>query len=154
RPTTRFVANFLGAANLLFARQTPEGIHVGQALVEATGAQSGGGSREHEVVAVLRPEEVELAEQPDVLASSHIGSAVVEEVQFTGALERLRLKLLDPYISLHGNGDGASGRIDATRTQSETRAVPLKPGDQVFLGARRLHVLPTPLSSFVLHAPD
>jgi len=154
RPTTRFVATFLGAANLLFARQTPEGIHVGQSLVEATGTQSGSGTREHEVVAVLRPEEVELAEQSEVLASSPIGSAVVEEVQFTGALERLRLKLLDPFVSLHGNGDGASGRIDATRTQSETRAVPLKPGDQVFLGARRLHVLPTPLSSFVLHAPD
>ncbi len=154
RPTTRFVATFLGAANLLFARQTQEGIHVGLALVEATGTQTGSGAREHEVVAVLRPEEVELAEQAEMLASSPIGTAVVEELQFTGALERLRLKLLDPYISLHGNGDGASGRIDATRTQSETRAVPLKPGDQVFLGARRLHVLPTPLSSFVLHAPD
>jgi sulfate transport system ATP-binding protein len=155
RPTTRFVATFLGAANLLFARQTTEGIRVGQSLVEATGLQpAGGGTREHEVVALLRPEEVELGEQPDMLASSPIGSAVVEEVQFTGALERLRLKLLDPCISLHGNGEAAGGRIDATRTQSETRAVPLKPGDQVWLGARRLHVLPTPLSSFVLHAPD
>jgi sulfate transport system ATP-binding protein len=155
RPTTRFVATFLGAANLLLARQTAEGIHIGQAPVEATGQQSAGGRREHEVVAVLRPEEVELAEHADLLASSYIGSAVVEEVQFTGALERLRLKLQEPLASIqHGSGDGASGRIDATRTQSECRAVPLKPGDHVSIGARRLHVLPTPLSSFVLQAPD
>jgi sulfate transport system ATP-binding protein len=155
RPTTRFVATFLGAANLLLARQTPEGIHVGQAPVDATGAQAAGGTREHEVVAVLRPEEIELAIGHQGLAASYIGSAIVEEVQFTGALERLRLKLTEPLAAIqHGNGEGASGRIDVTRTQSECRGLPLRPGDAVSLGARRLHVLPTPLSSFVLHAPD
>jgi sulfate transport system ATP-binding protein len=155
RPTTRFVATFLGAANLLLARQTAEGIHVGQAPVEATGQQGAGGRREHEVVAVLRPEEVELAPHQDGLATSYLGTAIVEEVQFTGALERLRLKLQEPLASIqHGSGDGANGRLDATRTQSETRNVPLRPGDVVALGARRLHVLPTPLSSFVVHAPD
>src|SRR5690606_37166469 len=46
------------------------------------------------------------------------------------------------------------GRIEATRTQSECRRLPLQPGERVALGARRLHVLPTPLSSFVLHAAD
>src|SRR5690606_12530815 len=35
RPATRFVATFLGAANLLLARQAPEGIYVGQAPVDA-----------------------------------------------------------------------------------------------------------------------
>ena len=55
RPATRFVATFLGAANLLLARQTGEGIHVGTTPI---GGRTDGGEvgREHEVVAVLRPE--------------------------------------------------------------------------------------------------
>ncbi len=155
RPATRFVATFLGAANLLLARQTPDGIHVGRAPVEATGQQPPGGKREHEVVALLRPEEVELAAHPDGLAASPIGTGIVEEVQFTGALERLRLTVQAPLAAIqHGGGDHASGCIEVTRTQSDCRAVPLRPGDRVAIGARRVHVLPTPLSSFVVHARD
>jgi sulfate transport system ATP-binding protein len=159
RPTTRFVATFLGAANLLLARQTSEGVHIGEAPVDATGQQqrssAAGGTRDHELVAVLRPEEVELAVTHQGLTASYIGAAIVEDVQFTGALERVRLKLLEPLAAIqHGSGDAATGRIEATRTQAECRALPLQAGDAVSLGARRLHVLPTPLSSFVLHAPD
>ena len=44
----------------------------------------------------------------------------------------------------------AEARIEATRSQPEQRALPLQVGDTVVLGARRLHVLPTPLSSFVV----
>lgn len=159
RPTTRFVATFLGAANLLLARQTSEGVYIGAAAVDATGQQqrsaATGGTRDHELVAVLRPEEVELAVTHQDLTASHIGAAIVENVQFTGALERLRLKLLEPLAAIqHGSGDAATGHIEATRTQAECRALPLQPGDTVALGARRLHMLPTPLSSFVLHAPD
>src|SRR5690606_5139084 len=70
-------------------------------------------------------------------------------------LERLRLKVQEPLAaSQHSGSDAASGHIEATRTQAECRAVPLRPGDCVAIGARRLHVLPTPLSSFVLHAAD
>src|SRR5512138_1236000 len=53
RPTTRFVATFLGAANLLLGHQTRNSIHFGHAGFDATGS--------HEVVAVLRPDEVEHA---------------------------------------------------------------------------------------------
>src|SRR5690606_17927781 len=53
RPATRFVATFLGAANLLFARQGTEGIRVGATPVDATGQHSASAAREHEVVAVL-----------------------------------------------------------------------------------------------------
>jgi sulfate transport system ATP-binding protein len=154
RPATRFVATFLGAANLLLARQTPHGIQVGEEPVDATGQQPPGGTREHEVVALLRPEEVELAATPQDLTASCIGAAIVEDVQFTGALERVRLKLLEPLAAIQHGGEEASGRIDATRTQSECRGLPLQPGDRVAIGARRLHVLPTPLSSFVLLAQD
>src|SRR6188508_2260512 len=59
RPTTRFVATFLGAANLLLASQGADGIRFGATPVTAEGSERLHGSREHEVVAVLRPEEVE-----------------------------------------------------------------------------------------------
>ena len=64
RPTTRFVATFLGAANLLLARQTKDGLSFG-AAEGLRRMQPTPGAREHEVVAVIRPEEVELARQPD-----------------------------------------------------------------------------------------
>jgi len=62
QPATRFVATFLGAANLLLARKSADGIRFGTTPVNAEGAEQVQAGREHEVVAVLRPEEVELAD--------------------------------------------------------------------------------------------
>jgi sulfate transport system ATP-binding protein len=155
RPATRFVATFLGAANLLLAQQGPDGIRFGSTPVDATVRQPLHAGRDHEVVTVLRPEELELAAQREQLTSSYIGRATVEELQFTGALERLRLRLLDNQHAVQTSANhGAEGRIEATRTQPERRALPLSIGDIVALGARRLHVLPTPLSSFVVYGSD
>src|SRR5450755_2971546 len=61
RPATRFVATFLGAANLLLARQTKSGLVFGTIDVEGPLADASQGAREYEVVAVIRPEEIELA---------------------------------------------------------------------------------------------
>jgi hypothetical protein len=66
----------------------------------------------------------------------------------------MRLTLLDNQHALQNSGNGREAAIEATRSQPERRALPLQPGDVVALGARRLHVLPTPLSSFVVHATD
>jgi sulfate transport system ATP-binding protein len=150
QPATRFVATFLGAANLLLARQSADGIRFGATPVSAEGAGQLQSGREHEVVAVLRPEEVELATTREALSSNYIAKGAVEEVVFTGALERLRVRLDEPsatqLLSHSGAGDG---RLEITRTQPERRVMPLNAGAQVVLGARRLHVLPTPLSSFL-----
>jgi ABC-type Fe3+/spermidine/putrescine transport system ATPase subunit len=62
QPATRFVATFLGAANLLLARQGADGIRFGAHARDRRRLERLHGSREHEVVAVLRPEEVELAD--------------------------------------------------------------------------------------------
>ncbi|MFO1503697.1 MAG: ABC transporter ATP-binding protein [Steroidobacteraceae bacterium] len=154
RPTTRFVATFLGAANLLLALQGAEGIRLGTTPVDATARTPAPTGREHEVVTVLRPEEVELAADREQLTTSYMGRATVEELQFTGALERLRLTLLDNQHAVQTTGNGGEGRIEATRLQSERRAMPLAVGAVVAVGARRMHVLPTPLSSFSIHAAD
>src|SRR6187455_2305355 len=95
QPATRFVATFLGAANLLLVRQTLDGIRFGATPVTAEGAEPVQAGREHEVVAVLRPEEVEVAVTREQLSSNYIARAAVEEIVFTGALERLRVRLLD-----------------------------------------------------------
>jgi sulfate/thiosulfate transport system ATP-binding protein len=154
RPTTRFVATFLGAANLLLAVQGADGIRFGTTPVDATVRTPALTGREHEVVTVLRPEEIELATERERLSTSYMGRATVEELQFTGALERLRLRLLDNHHAVQTTGNGGEGRIEATRTQPDRRALPLAVGATVAVGARRMHVLPTPLSSFSIHAAD
>jgi hypothetical protein len=145
QPATRFVATFLGAANLLLARQAADGIRFGATPVNAEGAEPIQAGREHEVVAVLRPEEVEIAAAREQLTSNYIARAAVEEIVFTGALERLRVRLLDEPSAAQLLGSSADGdaRLEITRT------LPLAQGAQIAIGARRLHVLPTPLSSFL-----
>jgi hypothetical protein len=63
--------------------------------------------------------------------------------------------LLDEPCAAQLLGAGAAGeaRVEVTRTQPERRDLPLRAGAQVVLGARRLHVLPTPISSFLACAP-
>ncbi len=148
RPQTRFVATFLGAANLILARRTPDGIQIGATTVAS--AERASGERENEVVAVVRPEEVEVAATRAALASGYLASGVVDEVVFTGALERLRLRLdAAQQQPLLGSADGdAIPTLQVTRTQHEQRGFEVRPGQSVAIGVRRVHVLPTPLSSF------
>jgi sulfate/thiosulfate transport system ATP-binding protein len=157
RPATRFVATFLGAANLLLARQTSEGIRFGTTPVNARAVERVDAGREHEVVAVLRPEEVELAPTREQLQAGYLAQGQVEEIVFTGAIERMRVRLKDGADEAQLAGPaGVSGAalIEVTRTQPEQRAFPLATGQPVFIGVRRIHVLPTPLSSFSVFAAE
>jgi sulfate/thiosulfate transport system ATP-binding protein len=151
RPTTRFVATFLGAANLVLGRRTADGIRVGASTI---GAAPRGAPEEHEVVAVVRPEEVEIAGAPAQLGSDYLGNGTVEEVVFTGALERVRVRLNDgagpPPLSQAEEDSGAA--LQVTRTRHEQRGFEVSAGQGVAVGVRRLHVLPTPLSSFTVCA--
>jgi sulfate transport system ATP-binding protein len=152
RPATRFVATFLGAANLLLARQTAQGIRFGAMPVNVRTGDNADGMREHEVVAVLRPEEVELAPTRDNLRTNFIGNGRVEEMVFTGALERLRVRLANgasAQLASDVNGSNAA-LLEVTRTQHEQRAFPVTLGQSVAVGVRRIHILPTPLSSYTV----
>src|SRR5207253_1766505 len=91
RPATRFAATFLGAANLILARRTPDGIQMGANTVAAS--ERSADVEEREVVAVVRPEEVEVAASREALSSGYLARGVVAEVVFTGALESLRVRL-------------------------------------------------------------
>jgi sulfate transport system ATP-binding protein len=157
RPATRFVATFLGAANLLLARQSKHGIQFANGAAKREHTVNGSPpGREHEVVAVLRPEEVELAPSRESLNGSYLAAGTVEEMLFTGALERLRVRLskgAEEVQLARVNGDEGHF-LDVTRTQPEQRAYQVRPGQNVFIGVRRVHVLPTPLSSFTACAPS
>jgi ABC-type Fe3+/spermidine/putrescine transport system ATPase subunit len=156
RPATRFVATFLGAANLILARQTKEGIRFGERPVSARAIAPIHGAREHEVVAVVRPEEIEVAPTREALASGYLARGAVDEILFTGALERMRIRLEGGPEALtlaYSNGDG-NPYLEVTRTQHEQRAFQVTHGQTVAIGVRRVHVLPTPLSSFTVCAPN
>jgi sulfate/thiosulfate transport system ATP-binding protein len=148
RPATRFVSTFLGAANLLLGYRGTDGIR----FVPPQTAPPAKATPVHEVVTVLRPEEVELAPRQQEIRSTFVGHARVEEVLFGGAVERLRVRMLDGGTlasALPGTGNPRGGAlIEVTRTLPEKRALPVAPGQRVALGARRIHVLPTPVSSF------
>ena len=152
RPATRFVATFLGAANLVLAQHTARGICIGADPVLALGSTATPASRDHEVVAVLRPEDIEIAPSADELRSSFLGLGTVEQLLFVGANERLRVRLNDAAGTAHvvttADSNAVAALLEVTRTQHDRRTYPVATGQTVTLGVRRLHVLATPLSSF------
>jgi hypothetical protein len=80
----------------------------------------------------------------------------VDEILFTGALERMRIRLdsgNDSPSLAYSNG-GGTPYLEVTRTQHEQRAFQVARGQTVAIGVRRVHVLPTPLSSFTVCAPN
>ena len=152
RPSTRFVATFLGAANLVLAQHTTRGICIGTGPVAALGSTSTPDSRDHEVVAVLRPEDIEIAPTRAELRSSFLGLGTVEQLLFVGANERLRVRLNNAanasQVVTSADSNAAAALLEVTRTQHDRRIYPVGVGHSVHLGVRRLHVLATPLSSF------
>src|SRR6185503_1516625 len=70
--------------------------------------------------------------------------------------ERLRVRLTkgaEEVQLARVNGDDGH-YLEVTRTQPEQRAFQVRPGQNVYIGVRRVHVLPTPLSSFTACAPS
>jgi ABC-type Fe3+/spermidine/putrescine transport system ATPase subunit len=148
RPATRFVATFLGAANLLLGYRTPEGVRFAPPARRETPPR--------EVVAVLRPEEVELAADAGGVRSNLVGFGTIEEVLFGGSIERLRVRMPEdgPVPVAPGRDDAVGAVLEVSRTLPEQRDFPVGIGRRVALAARRIHVLPTPISSFTVLATD
>jgi hypothetical protein len=107
-------------------------------------------------VTVLRPEEVELAAEPAGISSKYVGHGVVEELLFSGAIERLRVRMAPdgPVPATPGRDLGAGALLEVSRTLPEQRQLPVQVGRRVAVGARRSHVLPTPISSFTIVSKD
>ena len=111
-----------------------------------------------EIVAVIRPEEVELTTGRGADGLTPVGTGVVQELQFAGATERLRVRMpMEGPVPATPDREGADGSgwlLDATRTFPEQRANPLAIGQKVTVSARRIHSLPTPISSFTVIARE
>ncbi len=165
RPATRFVATFLGAANLFLGERGPDGLRLGpQLLAGSQGSRSD--AAVHEVVTVVRPEDIELAEDEQRLHASPLACGHVLSVDFGGILERLRVQLahdsgLVSAVARDHAPAAAGGPhapppliVEVTRTSSEQSLLPLAPGGRVALGVRRFHLLPTPISSFRILSRD
>ena len=149
-PRTRFVATFLGAANLLLGYRRGN-----QMSFDRPGAEA---FTPREIVAVIRPEEVELTTGAPAPGLTPVGTGVVQELQFAGATERLRVRMaMEGPIPATPDREGADGTgwlLDASRSFPEQRANPLAVGQQVTVSARRIHSLPTPITSFTVIARE
>jgi ABC-type Fe3+/spermidine/putrescine transport system ATPase subunit len=150
RPGTRFVATFLGAANLLLGPYGYRDVQLGESFFQvdrwSRSLRSG-----DEAAVVVRPEEVMLAEHRDQLTVPVVGTAKVVELQFVGAIERLRLELTATATLASAQRPAATSfSIDASRSAREVEIAPLAIGQEVFVGFKRMHALPTPISSLRL----
>src|ERR1700689_2225980 len=92
RPATRFVATFLGAANLFLGERSSDGLRLGE-LFLATGESLKSNGTGNEVVTVVRPEDIEIAEDEDRLRSNPLAEGHVLSAAFGGVFERLRVQL-------------------------------------------------------------
>ena len=156
-PTTRFVARFLGAANLFLGDVSPQGLRLGTATLtpERWTLQAAVGT---EAVLVVRPEDIEIAPQTSAPQSPPFASGKVRALTFAGHQQYVSVEL-DELSGVEtatgvGRGAGETVSVDALRSAAEQTAVPLSVGAPVNLGIRRLHALPTPISSFRLLTSD
>src|SRR6185436_3751768 len=150
---TEYVATFLGAANVLDAVVRDSFLEVGGAQIPSTldktkfppGAC---------VKIVFRPEDVSLS-RGDFLRPGHarLASAVIEEIAFVGAYERLRLRMeAGPeecktdetrfLLTTETPDRKPSKSIIATRPKPEASATRLQIGERVVVALTSFTVLP------------
>ncbi|MGC4027804.1 MAG: ABC transporter ATP-binding protein [Steroidobacteraceae bacterium] len=149
-PATRFVATFLGAANLLLGEVSAKGLRLGNALLGAGDSVHPANGRQ-EAIVVVRPEDLEIADSTGRLRHRALAHAHVHSLAFAGASQRLRLQLeADATLQSAVSTEGAAAPLllEATRNSSEQAAFALAVGQRVAVGVRRVHLLPTPISSF------
>jgi len=156
RPQTEFVATFLGTGNLMVGQLEAGEVRVGPLRFPlATQAVAGATPNETQQVQVLfRPEDVLLSPTAEALGASQLGQGHVEHSAFSGAFERVRLRLpavasLQPIAPRLSFGD-SSFQVEATRSLEQARQWPLTPGNPVWVGVRRIHALAHPGFSFLI----
>ncbi len=144
RPRSAFVATFLGVSNFLVGETTRNAVRLGTVELPL-GTDSPQQTAGQRTQVLLRPEDIELAPERERLRAAALGQGTVEERSFSGAFERLRVRL-DPISGVRQVAPlpryGQTGLIlEVTRPQPEALARPLGRGDAVWVGARRGHVL-------------
>lgn len=155
RPATEYVATFLGAANILPGVIRSGNAEVGSAVLPV-GTSASRFSEGEPVKLVFRPEDVLVSKTRDLSASyCFLAKAVVQEISFAGAYERLSVRLEPtgtgtyeadetPFYLTTEVPDGPTTRpIIVTRPKPEAGSVELEVGDSVVLGLTSFSVLPS-----------
>jgi sulfate transport system ATP-binding protein len=152
RPQTEFVAVFLGGANLWVGETSEAGVRLGPLEMPLTGGVPSDAARKRLQV-LVRPEDVSLRQKREELNYPALGEGEVVETAFSGAIERVRVRLpgIPGVRVIHPPAPFGDDHlaVDAARQQHVARREPLKPGDPVWVGVRRLHALLHPGLSFV-----
>src|SRR6202158_1862769 len=132
RPSTEFVATFLGTANLMVGECAGDGVRLRPVRfpLATSGGETAGAPRR--VPAHVRPEDVALRDQPPFVASY--------------GPRRLRLPPLPGVRPIAPAVPFGSDEIliEATRPQTEARAHKLQAGDKAWVGVPRVPALVHP----------
>jgi ABC-type Fe3+/spermidine/putrescine transport system ATPase subunit len=157
-PRNEFVATFLGAANVLLGRWREGRITLGGLRLRLPESAPVFAERQP-VKIVFRPEDVALNFQPQFLDTPfYLGSGVVEDVSYTGPVERLVVRLaLKPQQSSSSSAPTFAARrseialidesyvdgfpITVTRTKWEANEMGLASGDAVVVGLKDYRLL-------------
>lgn len=153
RPKTRFVATFLGVANLLLGHHDHNGVRIGDSVFSSNRRSGVVPPNGTEATVVIRPEDISIA-RDNVRPSAHpIGSAKVTELEFVGSLERIRLAVTaSERLQSALTPDAGDFIIEASRNARDSEVAPLTIGQKMMIGAKRIHILSTRISSLRLIA--
>jgi ABC-type Fe3+/spermidine/putrescine transport system ATPase subunit len=153
-PATEYVATFLGAANVLEAVVRNSGLEFGKTRIAAEFDRE----RFKEgtcVKIVFRPEDVFLSKSEFVKPGQHkLSTAVIEEISFVGAYERVRLRLEknggdecatdDQFFLTTDTPESQSVKsIIATRPKPEATSTRLRVRERVVVSITSFTVLPS-----------
>jgi sulfate/thiosulfate transport system ATP-binding protein len=128
RPRNRYTATFLGSANLLQGRRNGSNIYMDELTMPAPPDTEHLAGQPVEIL--LRPEEIDLALAESDLKGSALGQGVIEEINFAGAQERIRVRLPDRDVTLL-----------VTYSPDDARRLELAAGRKVWVGIKDFHLL-------------
>ncbi|MFN7965757.1 MAG: ATP-binding cassette domain-containing protein [Acidobacteriota bacterium] len=138
RPQTDFGARFVGAANLFVVSAGAEVLRG-----ESSSATPPVQGRPFELL--FRPEDVAVKDSPDALSWPLLGRAVVENTQFCGSFEKLRLRMpaIPGVRAIVPRPEFGSDTlvVEAHRSGHQARRYPLAPGSFAWVGVRRVHAV-------------
>jgi ABC-type Fe3+/spermidine/putrescine transport system ATPase subunit len=153
QPATEYVATFLGAANILDGVVRKGCLEIGGTQIPATLDKESFQPGDC-VKIVFRPEDISLS-GGDFLRPGHhkISTALIDEIAFVGAYERLRLRLdraneecstddTPYYLTTQTPESQATKSIIATRPKPEATATRLQVGERVVVALMSFTVLP------------
>ena len=153
-PATEYVATFLGAANILEGVVRKGYLEVGLSQIPAQLDQKKFPEGEC-IKIVFRPEDVSLSKTDFTRpGQARLATAVIEEISFVGAYERLRLRL--ELVGTEDCGEGetpfylttetpeseTTRSIIATRPKPEASNLKLRIGERVVVSLTSFTVLP------------